>query len=311
MIGRSATDAEVCRALVRRHARTFALASRLLPQEKRRGAFALYATCRAADDIVDLGSPTQAAGRLDELWRRTQESLRGPSSDPVLRELAWAVNRFQVPVVALQELFEGLRRDLVHVGVDSWSDLEHYCEGVAGCVGEMVCAVFGVRPGADHRRVVRQARTLGVAMQLTNILRDVGEDARRGRCYLPADELAQFGLSREVVLGADMGQHWTAWRSFMAFQIERARRRYDEAIQGVAFLEPDAVAGALACAGGYAEILRAIERREYDTLSARVFAPRFQQIRVAWQSWRRRTPSFAPPVPASANRQSRIELPAR
>jgi len=224
------------------------------------------------------------------------EAQQWPSTQPVLRELAWSIRRFGVATSALSELFAGVERDLDHSPFASWAELEAYCQGVAGSVGEMVSAVFGVREGVAPTTVVQHARTLGVAMQLTNILRDVGEDARRQRCYLPVDELARHGLTRDQVLRFDLQNRWDAWREFMACQVDRARSLYREATLGIAGLEPDSIPCALACAGGYAEILRAIERHDYDTISARVSTPRFTQLRVAWQSWRLRKPALATTV---------------
>jgi phytoene synthase len=133
----------------------------------------------------------------------------------------------------------------------------------------MCTHVFGVEGDDGVRaRARRYARTLGVAMQLTNILRDVGEDARHGRCYLPEDELAEFGLSREAVLAGGLGGD-ERWRSFMAFQIGRARSLYESALPGIALLAPDARRCAAACALGYAAILGAIEEIDYDTYRER------------------------------------------
>jgi phytoene synthase len=156
----------------------------------------------------------------------------------------------------------------------------------------MSCAVFGLHNGADAREVVARARQLGVAMQLTNILRDVGEDARRGRCYLPDEELAGFGLARDDVLHGSVRARWESWRGLMSLQVRRARDLYREAVGGIAGLEADAQRCALACSAGYAEILTAIERRDYDSLSGRASASRFDHLRVAWQAFRLVTPTF-------------------
>jgi phytoene synthase len=268
----SRLDAAHCRRIVRSHARTFWLASHFLPSEKRRAAFALYAFCRVADDMVDLAAGKRAAevpGLLTVYRQQLHDALAGAPPGPVWRELALAVRRYGVPDATMHELLDGVASDCAPVRYGTWRELASYCERVASSVGEMCMHVFGV-DGDDAARVRarRYARTLGVAMQLTNILRDVGEDAARGRCYLPDDELAQFGLSRGDVLARRLGGD-ERWRALMAFQIGRARSLYESALPGIALLAPDARRCAAACALGYAGILGAIEKIHYDTFRER------------------------------------------
>ena len=264
------------------------MASRLLPPEKRRGVFAIYAACRIADDLVDVAADGKPADALRRFRDQAFLAFRERSADPILRELARAWHRFDVPDETLHELFAGLEWDLLDRSYDTWPDLESYCQGVAGSVGAMCCAVFGVAADLDQRRstAVTSARTLGVAMQLTNILRDVGEDARRGRCYLPADELRHFGFDRGDVLAGSVRESWSAWRGLMRVQVARARDLYRQAMPGIALLQRDAQRCAFACATGYARILDAIERADYDTFSQRVAASRLTLFGVAWRSWR-------------------------
>jgi len=214
----SASDARICARIVLAHARTFALASRLLPPEKRRGAFAVYAFCRIADDIVDraggAGQLSEAERELDAYGAEVRRALDDASSRPVLRELSWAVRRFAIPRSALEELLRGVAVDLRVAQYDTWSDAERYCTGVASSVGEMCVAIFGVIGGdPEHQEAVRQARALGIAMQLTNILRDVGEDAERGRCYLPVEDLDRFGFSVDDVLTKRARRMGSSWQS--------------------------------------------------------------------------------------------------
>jgi phytoene synthase len=280
-------DARVCRRIVSRHARTFWIASRLLPAAKRRATFAVYATCRTADDIVDTGHGRESDRALAEFREAAFESLEHPSPSPILRELSRAMHDYDVPVLALRELFDALERDLVPFEIRNWVDLQRYCEGVAGSVGAMCCAIFGAANDQNRRGEVSSlARTLGVAMQLTNILRDVGEDARRGRCYLPTEELARFGLDRESILSGAMLRRRDEWRAFMTFQVDRARHLYRQALPGIPLLQHDARRCAMACATGYATILDAIVDADFDTWSRRVSASRLTLLAVAWQSWR-------------------------
>jgi phytoene synthase len=270
----STADARHCERLTRRHARTFYLASLLLPGVKRRGTYALYAFCRMADDLVD-GSRAESAhpspARQLEAYRAHLESaLQGRPDGPVFRELAWAVSHFGLPVAALHELLDGVATDLTRSRWDSWPELERYCQGVAGSVGEMCVWIFGATPDPTAPdAVVSRARALGVAMQLTNILRDVGEDAGRGRCYLPAEELIRHQLTPDEILSGHLDPADARWQAMMAFQVERARRWFAAAAPGFANLEPDAQRCAHACAIGYSRILLAIERNGYDSLRRR------------------------------------------
>lgn len=287
---RRSGDERACAAIASRHARTFSLAGRLLPRHKRRAAFAIYATCRLADDLVDQEGPYADGGRraLERFRAAALRALEAPSDDPILRELATAVSRFSISTSALTELFDGVALDLDHRQPADWPELARYCQAVAGSVGEMTAAVLGTDPPqpANAARVVYLARQLGVAMQLTNILRDIGEDANRGRCYLPADELADFGFGPSDVLNGTAIAGGTRWAAFMATQVARARALYAEAMPGIALLAPDAQACGRACAEGYARILDAVEAAGYDTFTRRVSASRLTLLRVAWRAWR-------------------------
>lgn len=297
-----ASDARVCAAIVRTHARTFTLASYFLPPAKRRAVFALYAFCRTADDMVDDADPGDPAGtarRLADYGRELELALDGRPEGPVFRELARFAAAYGVPRAVLRELLAGIARDIQPVGYRDWGELGSYCEGVASTVGEMCTHVFGV-PGGEARRerAVGFARTLGVAMQLTNILRDVGEDARRGRCYLPEEELLAVGLSRAAVLAAGRDPDATLardprWRALLGFQVARARALYAAAAPGIALLAPDAQRCATACASGYAAILGAIEARGHDTLSGRARVSAARRAGILWDAWRIARPAAA------------------
>jgi len=284
-------DARHCERVTREHARTFTLASRFLPPAKRRAAFAVYAFCRTADDIVDRAQPSgdSPASAIAAYRRMLDDALAGAPVGPVFRELAAAVAAFRLPAHVLHDVISGVARDLDGAARPaSWPELAQYCDGVASTVGELCACVFGVDGGAAATaRAVRYARTLGVAMQLTNILRDVGEDAARGRCYLPADELAAFGLSREEMLrGGSTLAGDERWRPLMAFQIGRARALYEAAAPGLSMLAADARRCAVACASGYAAILDAIEERDYDTLTQRVQVPLRRRASLLFRVWR-------------------------
>lgn len=270
----SLSDAKFCEQLTRRHGRTFSVASFLLPAEKRRGANALYAFCRVADDLVDqadsLADVAFVSRRLEAHRKALDLALTGDGADPVFRELAWAIARFGIRAAPLHELLDGVAIDVTVRRWQSWSELHFYCEGVAGSVGEMCAAVMGVTGGRAARPMaVAHARALGVAMQLTNVLRDIGEDARRGRCYLPLEELHLHDLTVDAVLDGSALIDRARWRALMRAQVSRARRYYQLAAPGIAMLESDAQRCVAACAVGYSRILDAIERNEYDTFTRR------------------------------------------
>ncbi len=283
-------DARQCEVITREHARTFAIASRFLPAKKRRGAFAVYAFCRVADDIVDRG----ATGDRETLRRELSgylsalhNALDGRPEGPIFRELKWTVDEFGVPADALLELMGGVACDLAPAHYATWADLTSYCEGVASSVGAMCTYVFGVAGDESMRaRALKYARTLGVAMQLTNILRDVGEDAARSRCYLPEDDLAAFGITAHEVLNDPTLGTTARWRSLMRYEIARARALYDAAAPGIALLDGDAQRCARACAEGYAAILGAIEQIDYDSFATRAKVGRWARAGLMWSIWR-------------------------
>jgi len=284
------SDALKCERIVRRHARTFMLASYFLPARKRRAAFAFYAFSRVADDIVDRAGcdDRRIAARLLQAHRRElAEALDGRPRGAVFREVRWAQREFNVSGEVLFALLDGVSRDLEPERYETWEDLEKYCEGVASTVGVMCAQVFGVPGGPRQKEIaLGHARTLGIAMQLTNILRDVGEDARAGRCYLPADELARFSLTRQEVLeNPDLAQE-ARWHRLMTFEIARARTFYDRALPGIAMLSADSQRCAAACAIGYAAILDALEHIRYDSVSSRASVGTLARLGILWDAWR-------------------------
>ncbi|MGI8509666.1 MAG: phytoene/squalene synthase family protein [Gemmatimonadaceae bacterium] len=293
----TSSDARLCERVTRRHARTFALASYFLPAPKRRAAFAIYAFCRQADDIVDSLGPgditSGAEGAELAVYRqRLDRALHGEPDDAVFRELAWVVNEFHLPTAVLHELVNGVARDLHHETYRSWGELERYCYGVASTVGVMCTYIFGVIPGPTRDSVLRRAETLGVAMQLTNILRDVGEDAMRARCYLPLDDLTQFGIAPGEIAHLTIHATDPRWQALMQFEISRARGLYADAHSGIASLHRDSQRCATACAVGYARILDAIEQIGYNTLSQRAHVPPRAKAIVLWHAWTRSGPAW-------------------
>jgi phytoene synthase len=253
------------------------LASRLLPAEKRRAVRALYAFCRVTDDIVD-NNPETAVTELQQ-WRTYAFSHEPPVDNPV--SVAWAETRARcyIPVRYAEQLVEGVARDLIQTRYDTFADLATYCYGVASTVGLMSMYIIGF----SGPEAVPYAIKLGLALQMTNILRDVAEDWQRGRVYLPQDELAAFGLTEGDI--AD-GRVTEKWRKFMRFQIERNRRLYEKAWPGIGMLNEDGRFAIAAAAGLYCAILEDIEQHDYDVFSRRAHIGTWGKLRRLPGLWR-------------------------
>jgi phytoene synthase len=269
----SSSDWARCQEIARRHGRTFYLASRFLPPARRRAALATYAFCRIADDIVDLApqtGPDAAARELD----RWEAQLEAPH-DPVAIAFAETRARFAVPLEPAHDLLAGIRMDLTPARYATWADLRRYCYLVAGTVGLLVAPILGCR----DPRALTHAAELGIAMQLTNILRDVGEDARNGRLYLPIEELEVFGCNPEAILAGRPGD-WDRFAALMAFQIARARALYTEARRGIPALVPSGRLTTLAASRLYAGILTEIEALDYDVFRSRARVSSARKLRA-------------------------------
>ncbi len=249
----------LCGRITAEHSRTFSLAAGLLPPAKRRSMHALYAFCRTTDDIVDEHGGDRAA--LEE-WQTEALHPHCRPAHPVA--LAWcdAMARHEIPVLYARQLIETVAQDLEVGRYATFEHLSVYCYGVAATVGLMAMRIVGFRGPEAEPSAIR----LGVALQLTNILRDVGEDWRAGRLYLPADELARFGLGEVDVAAGRVGDRW---QKFMAYQIRRARRLYRDALPGVAQLHRDGRFAVGAAAELYRGILDDIEAHDYDVFTRR------------------------------------------
>jgi phytoene synthase len=277
-----AIEWRLCAAIARSHGRSFFLASHCLPSDRRRAIHATYAYCRIADDIADLSADTASAAHALDVWGR---QLAAPTH-PVAVAFAAARAQYGVSVAPARDLITGVRMDLGPCRFATWDELRSYCYHVAGTVGLMVAPILGCHDDA----ALPHAVDLGIAMQLTNILRDVGEDASRGRLYLPLDELAAFGCDPEAVL---CGRPSERFRELLAFQVARARDLYVQARRGIRALSPAGRLTTLAASEFYATILTAIEERDYDVFGARAYVPNGRKlaalpsvagafVRIAW-----------------------------
>ncbi|MCE7988916.1 MAG: phytoene/squalene synthase family protein [Caldilinea sp. CFX5] len=251
-----------CKEITRTNSRTFHLASSLLPADKRRAVYALYAFCRSTDDLVDTAQQITNAEAVFANWRARLVHYHPSAHDPV--PLAWAdaQARYSIPRGYADQLIDGIGRDLRQNRYSSFGELTEYCYGVASTVGLMAMHIIGFR-GAE---ALPYAVKLGIALQLTNILRDVGEDWRAGRLYLPLDELGEFGLSETDITAGRISDNW---RAFMCFQIKRARQLYAEAQPGIMLLDADGRFAIAAAATLYRAILEDIEANDYDVFHRR------------------------------------------
>jgi phytoene synthase len=258
-----AAYAEVER-LTRRRARNFAYGIMLLPRPKRRAIAAIYAFARRVDDLADGDLPeAEKRGRLEALHADLDAP---PGGDATLVALADARRRFPIPGRALHALVDGGLQDLDQTRYGSFDELAGYCRKVAGAVGVACVAVYG---SAD----VERAETLGIALQLINIMRDVREDWLLGRVYLPQDELAAFDVSEEDIA---RGRATPAWRALMTFQGERARAYLDEGLRLLATLDTRSAVCVSTFAGLYRATLDRIEATGYDVFAG---APRLSAAR--------------------------------
>jgi 15-cis-phytoene synthase len=266
-----------CERVTKTHSRTFYVASGLLPYVKRRAVRALYAFCRVSDDLVDraVGDPRAAL----EAWRARLDGA-GQHRDPVAR--AWADTRLRhgIPDLYSRQLLDGVARDLEVTRYTTFEELAAYCYGVASTVGLMAMHIVGF----SGTEAIPYAVKLGVALQLTNILRDVGEDWRAGRLYLPAEELAAFGLDEADVAAGRVDERW---RRFMRFQVDRNRRLYAEARPGIAMLSRDARFAIAAAADLYQAILQDIERHDMDVFNRRAHLSGWAKARRLPALWRK------------------------
>jgi len=295
-----------CDKIAREQGRTFYKASSLLPTAKRRAVRALYTFCRITDDIIDRAGDNREAALAT--WK--QRSLVAPPEPDDLVVLAWADTRarYRIPTSYAEQLIDGVARDLTTTRYASFDDLAAYCYGVASTVGLLSMHIIGFA----GREAIPYAVKLGVALQITNILRDVREDWAAGRVYLPQDELTAFGLGDADISALNTtgfrGEAGVTdrWRAFMRFQIERNRQLYSEAAPGIAWLDPAGRFAIAAAAGLYHDILEVIAGRDGDVFDQRA-KPRTRTalpraVGLWCRSQRRPTPQRAAVVSNSGAR---------
>jgi len=276
-----------CQSIARREAANFYWAFRFLPKMKRWGLSAVYAFCRMADDIVDQDSnPERSRDELQKLLERFESAMSGTPEGPVLTALADTCQRFSIPDQPFHDLISGVQMDVNHQPYQNAADVEIYCRRVASSVGHMSIAIFG----AKHPNSVLYAEELGLALQWTNILRDVGEDADRGRVYIPLDWLDQSHLSKGDVLSKGGGlinlprqtsQTSTSWNQVFSKISRTALFHYHTATELLPAKDLKALLVAEIMKSIYLATLRKLQKLHYPVLHRRISLSTFAKIRIA------------------------------
>ncbi len=270
-----------CHAQTKRHARSFYFASVALPTDKKRAAYAVYAFCRYADDLVDRGEGTNVEKTLARVGDTFDRMVAGDLKEPPFAPaFAWAVNRYGIEKQPFLDLLKGVSMDLGPVRIADWPQLQDYCYHVASVVGLMMARIFELRDEAGRERAI----DLGIAMQLTNILRDVGEDFAMGRVYLPADEMAAAGVTTEILALDRVAE---PLRALLRQQAARAREYYHRAEAGIPLLADDGSQFTVwLMRHVYAGILDEVEKLDYEVLRRRAKTSFARKLVLAGRAWR-------------------------
>ena len=272
------TPDEYCQQKAAQSGSSFYYSFLFLPPDRRRAITALYAFCREVDDVVDeIVDPDVARAKLAWWRQEIAAAFAGTAQHPVAQALQPVIALFGLTQDQLQTVIDGMAMDLERNRYLDFADLERYCHRVAGVVGQMSAQIFGDTDPATRR----YAHDLGIAFQLTNIIRDVGEDARRGRIYLPQDELVRFDVAPSALLKHEMPP---TFRALMAFQVARAREWYDRALGALPAKDRAAQRPGLIMAAIYRTLLDEIERDDYRVLNQRIALTPLRKFWIAWKT---------------------------
>lgn len=273
------TPLEYCKQKTAESGSSFTLSFIFLPKAKREAMTALYAFCREVDDVVDECTDYQVAQTKLDWWKtEIQRLFLKQAQHPVTKALTPIVQQYQLAEEHFQEIIDGMEMDLKFNRYEDFKQLQLYCYRVASVVGLLSAQIFGFQ----HRKTLKYAHDLGMAFQLTNIIRDVGEDARRGRIYLPLDELKKAGVSEEDIL---QGHETEAVKTLMAFQIERAETFYDRALNELPEEDTKLQRTGLMMAAIYRTLLREIKAEPEKVLSSKTSLPPFRKFRLALHTY--------------------------
>jgi len=273
------TPDEYCQQKAAASGSSFYYSFLFLPQERRRAITALYAFCREVDDVVDETSELQVAAAKLAWWRTELANLfAGNPQHPVTKALASFIGKYSLSREHLNEIIDGMEMDLTQTRYLDWPALERYCYRVAGVVGLLAARIFGY----TDPRTLEYARELGIAFQLTNIIRDVGEDARKNRIYLPMEELKRFAVPAADILNA---RHTPQFKALMEFQDRRARSYYERAFAALPAADRRAQRPGLVMAAIYRTLLEEIAREGFQVLSQRTSLTPLRKFWIAWRTW--------------------------
>jgi 15-cis-phytoene synthase len=273
------TPDEYCQQKAASSGSSFYYAFLFLAPERRRAITALYAFCREVDDAVDETGEAQLAAAKLAWWRAEVGNLAaGKAQHPVTKALSPFIQKFSLEKEKLDQIIDGMEMDLTQTRYLDWAGLETYCYRVAGVVGLLAAGIFGYRDA----RTLDYARELGIAFQLTNIIRDVGEDARKNRIYLPMADLKQFGVpAADILKSRETGE----FRRLMEFEAARAREHYDKAMQALPAPDRKAQRPGLIMAAIYRALLGEIERDGFRVLTQRTSLTPMRKFWIAWKTW--------------------------
>lgn len=273
------TPDQYCQEKAAKSGSSFYYSFLFLPLHKRRAITALYAFCREVDDVVDECSDLAIARTKLAWWRKEiADTFAGEPHHPVGHALLPVIRDFDLPAELFGEIIDGMEMDLSQTRYADFKSLHLYCYRVAGVVGELAAVIFGYQ----DRNTLKYAHDLGLAFQLTNIIRDVGEDARRGRIYLPLDELERFGVTPADILN---GRETDNFRRLMEFQFERAHGYYQQAMNELPAADRKTQRTGLIMAAIYRTLLDEIRRDGYRVLNQRISLTPLRKLWIAWKTW--------------------------
>ena len=275
------TPDDYCQEKAAKSGSSFYYAFRFLPDDRRRAITAFYAFCREVDNIVDEVSDPLVAHTKLAFWRREVDALYlGTAQHPVMQALKPHIAPMLLPQSAFHTVIDGKQQDLEKTRYLNFAELSAYCYKAAGVVGEVSARIFGMSV-PDNPKTLEYARALGEALQLTNIIRDVGEDARRGRIYLPQDELDRFGVSSSMLLRGTANDQFS---ELMKFQYDRAVKTYERANAALPTEDKRLQRTGLAMGAIYRALLEEIRRDGYRVLEHRVALTPIRKLWLAWKT---------------------------
>lgn len=279
----AAIDVEIgyqeSRDITRREAKNFYYAFLTLPQERRRAIYVAYAFCRYCDDAVDTAeSVDQKMATLESLHASLNDAYTGRTSDPLFLALADVADRHDIPEEYFKQVIRGVESDLTKVRYQDFEELRSYCYQVASVVGLICLQIFGYKDDSAREHAI----DLGLAMQLTNIARDIQEDLGLGRIYLPQDEIARFGYSEEALEAGIVNESFI---DLMRFQAQRARGYFDSGFKLLPYLSPRSRACPAVMGQLYSKVLQRIEEAEFDVFQHRISLSKTEKLRVTAQTW--------------------------